>query len=278
MCPSTDTSSVPRVEPFLRWAGSKRRLIPKLARYWSSSYKRYVEPFMGSACLFFSLRPRRALLGDINADLVNCFEAVRDHPLATYRAISRIPVSEESYYRLRKTRYRESQRIERAARFIYLNRYCFNGLYRTNLRGEFNVPFSSSRNGQLPQYDYLREVSDRLRCADLMSGDFQQVLKKVKQGDFVYLDPPYVVSGRRVFKEYGPRLFDSDDLTRLSDTLFAIDSVGAHFLLSYAFCPESKEISRGWHCERVVVQRNISGFSTFRRRSVEIIVTNISEF
>ena len=261
--------------PFLRWAGSKRAVIPQLSKYWSPHYKRYIEPFMGSACLFFALRPQHAVLGDINEELVNCFLCVRDHPLATFRALSKIPISKQDYYALREKRIPTGKRVERAARVIYLNRFCFNGLYRTNLHGKFNVPFSSSKTGSLPNYDQLKAVSRQLENSEIRLSDFEELLRDVRKGDFVYLDPPFAVSDRRIFREYGPTPFNKNDLHRLSKMLKLIDTCGAHFLVSYAYCKEGLATFQGWSMKRVVVQRNISGFSKYRRRAVEMLVTNI---
>lgn len=276
MSPISGIKTNQSLSPFLRWAGSKRNLIPRLLRYWSDDrYERYVEPFMGSACLFFAIRPRQALLGDINKELINCFQTVRDHPLATFRATNKIPISRQAYYEMRARRYPEYKYVARASQFIYLNRFCFNGLYRTNLKGEFNVPYSPSKNGCLPTYEHLKLLSQSLKCSELVFGDFQALLEQVTANDFVYLDPPYVLSGRRVFREYGPKPFDFDDLSRLSDGLRAINEIGAHFVLSYAFCSEAKALFSNWNWRRIQVQRNISGFSQFRRKAIEMLVTNI---
>jgi len=137
-------------QPLLRWAGSKRRLIPRLRSFWSHRYKRYVEPFMGSACLFFALRPARAILGDINGDLVATYHTIREHPRAVWNALQRIPVGKTSYYATRQLNPNDLSDVNKAARFIFLNRFCFNGLYRTNLQGRFNVPYAPARTGSLP--------------------------------------------------------------------------------------------------------------------------------
>ena len=131
---------MPRQKPFLRWAGSKRQLLPKLAEYWRPSFRRYVEPFMGSACFFFYLRPEHSLLTDINGDLVEAFTVVRDFPDSVYKRLMEFPLGEEGYYKVRGMNQRKLTPVDRGARFIYLNRFCFNGLYRTNKEGKFNVP------------------------------------------------------------------------------------------------------------------------------------------
>ena len=137
-------------QPFIRWAGSKRQHLSLLKSYWSDKFSRYVEPFAGSAILFFNLNPKRALLGDINNELISTFETVSDHPTRIHNILSSIPKGRSHYIKLRKVNPYSLCPTKRAARFIYLNRYCFNGLYRTNLKGEFNVPYGGKKSGKLP--------------------------------------------------------------------------------------------------------------------------------
>jgi DNA adenine methylase len=259
---------------FLRWAGSKRRLLPKLAAYWQPSYCRYFEPFMGSACFFFRIKPSAAVLSDINADLVETFRLVRDRPSDVHTAILQLKPGKESYYKIRAIRPTQLEPVQRAARFIYLNRFCFNGLYRTNQKGEFNVPFSPARTGPLPTLEELRLASLTLGASTLRSGDFENILEEVRAGDFVYLDPPFAVSNRRIFRQYGPSSFGLQDLDRLSQTLDLLDSRGAAFLLSYALCKEALTFFKKWQTRRVTTQRNISGFAEHRRAAVELLVSN----
>lgn len=266
----------PTVRPFLRWAGSKTKLLGQLQRYWPGGSNRYVEPFMGSAALFFRLQPDGALLADLNSELVATFRASRDHPRAVYNRLRRIPVGKRSFLRQRALAPDQLDDLDRAARFIFLNRFCFNGLYRTNRDGQFNVPFSNSRTGGIPNWEEFRAASARLQSADIVCGDFQAVVvQKVRSGDFVYLDPPYAVSNRRVFRQYGARTFDTSDLARLSATLKVIHDRGARFLLSYAFCTESIHEFSAWHQRKVFTQRNISGFSSHRRLAAELMISNV---
>lgn len=262
--------------PFIRWAGSKRKLLPKLVPYWGTDYKRYVEPFMGSACLFYAIQPAKAVLGDANSRLVDTFVTVRDHPLAVWRRLQAIPLGPDSYYLIREMQGQSLDKVDCAAHFIFLNRFCFNGLYRTDSTGRFNVPYSSSRTGNLPTQQELSLASRALRSADLVCADFEEVLLTTKRGDFAYLDPPYAVGNRRMFRQYGPDCFGTDDLGRLAKALIQIDNRGVHFVLSYALCKEALDILGGWNTRRVFTQRNISGFSNKRRRAVEVIISNIA--
>lgn len=233
---------------------------------------------MGSACLFFALQPDNALLSDSNIELVDTFLAVRDHPRAVHNRLTRIPRGKESYYSIRGMDTSKMEALDRAARFIFLNRYCFNGLYRTNQAGRFNVPFSPSGTGDIPSWDKFWAIAKGLKGVKILRGDFEQVLTtEVKERDLVYLDPPYAVENRRIFHQYGPQTFGLDDIARLKKILTIIEQRGAYFVLSYAFCREANDAFRAWNVKKVLTQRNISGFAQHRRRAAELIITNIKD-
>ena len=246
-------------KPLLRWAGSKRQLVPQLATHWGTQHTRYVEPFAGSACLFFNLEPQAGLLGDINADLIEMYGVVRDRPAALSEALQGWKNDADEYYEVRATDPATLSETDRAARFIYLNRFCFNGLYRTNKRGQFNVPYGGRKSGTVPSEADLLIASRLLTQAEVVAGDFSVVLKRARPGDFVYLDPPFSVTGRRVFKEYDPTSFSDSDLVRLRAALNQLDEGGVTFLLSYADCPEGEELGAGFRMSRVSTRRNIAG-------------------
>lgn len=262
--------------PIIRWAGSKRKLLPRLVPFWNAGYNRYIEPFAGSAALFFALQPQQAILSDINAELIEALQIIRDEPESVYERLRRHPLGERSYYRLRARSPRNLNPLQRAARFVFLNRFCFNGLYRTNEAGQFNVPFAKRTTATLPSRGQFLRAAATLRSADLRCEDFEAILKAtVRAGDFVYLDPPYAVANRRIFRQYGPDSFGLEDLNRVQAVLDEINARGADFVLSYAYCREASEAFNRWTPVRVYVQRNISGFATHRRRAAELIVTNI---
>ena len=262
--------------PLLRWAGSKRQLVPQLASYWSKENTRYVEPFAGSACLFFELEPPSALLGDINRELIETYEVVRSQPQDLFRALNTWKNQADEYYRVRAMDLAALDETQRAARFIYLNRFCFNGLYRTNRSGRFNVPYGGRKTGALPSLEQLLYTSDLLSNTELVAGDFSVVLGRVKVGDFVYLDPPFSVTGRRIFKEYDRATFGESDLARLRRSLTALDELGATFLLSYADSPEGSVLAGGFSNKKIATRRNIAGFTGNRRTFNELLVTNQS--
>ena len=261
-------------KPFLRWAGSKGQLVRSMATYWSGRYTRYVEPFAGSARFFFEVQPPSALLGDINSDLMSMYEVVRTHPSQLYMALSQWSNNKDEYYRIRALDPANLDDIVRAARFIYLNRFCFNGLYRTNKAGKFNVPYGGDRSGTIPSEDELAAASKLFSRAKLIRGDFETTLKGAKASDFIYLDPPYTTRGKKVFNDYGPQSFGSEDLARLRAVLDKLHEIGATFLLSYADCPEGSVLARNFKIRRVKARRNIAGFASSRRVTSELLVTN----
>lgn len=262
----------------IRWAGSKRQLLDHLAPYFlASGAARYVEPFLGSASLFFNLCPAKALLGDINRDLIDAFLAIRDRPIELAGAIHRLPVGKVAYYAIRDSvPLDRPSALARAARFIYLNRFCFNGLYRTSKSGHFNVPYAPRKTGQLPTGPELLPVSAALRHATLVCTTYATVLATCRPGDFVYLDPPYAIANRRVFRQYGPTLFGRVDLNELSRWLRDLDRAGIPFLVSYGYSPEGARLARGWLTRRVYTTRNIAGFACHRRRAVELLISNVA--
>ena len=265
------------MRPLLRWAGSKRQLLPQLRAYWDASgCNRYVEPFAGSAAHFFDIEPRSAIINDTNEELIGFYRCMQTDAAAVFALADSWPIDDETYYDLRTLFRSERKVIRRSAMFFYLNRNCFNGIYRTNLSGYFNVPFGGSKTGSLPKWEEIESAVKLLASASLRCDDFESLLKReVRAGDFVYLDPPYAVENRRVFVQYSANTFGSADLQRLSDLLHCIDALGATFLLSYAMAPEARHFFAHWQSRRTSTQRNVAGFAHHRRRAMEMLVTNL---
>jgi DNA adenine methylase len=262
------------ITPFLRWAGSKRQILSELSTSWSDDFNRYLEPFLGSGSLFFYLRPKSAILGDINSELITTYEQVKNNLHEALSELSILSKNKKEYYRIRSLNTSKLTPSQRAARFIYLNRYSFNGLYRTNQKGEFNVPFGGERTGKLPGKELLEACSATLQNAEIIQGDFEQVLCLARTGDFVYLDPPYSVKAQRVFNEYSSKSFGQLDILRLRKWLDKLTELGVTFLLSYAVCEEAEGLMKGFSVNVISVRRNIAGFSGNRRKAGEWLITN----
>ncbi len=259
-------------KPLIRWAGSKRKLLPELLCRVPEDFDRYIEPFCGSACLFFELPNKKAILSDINDELINSYKQIKADRGIREKLIS-LPATEKKYYELRGLDQNKMSRNERAIRFLYLNRYCFNGIYRTNSSGKFNVPMGN-RTGGFPSQDRFEGVRKKLMKARLVTGDYKKVLKEVTKGDFVYMDPPYSKS-ERFTGEYGVGSFNSSKLPEFINALDEIHNKGAKFLFSYRACKDTAaQLNEKYKVERVRVMRLIAGFKTEWNEVEEILVRN----
>jgi DNA adenine methylase len=233
--------------PFLRWAGGKRWLAKLCAPILSERLrpdKRYVEPFLGSGAMYFALAPQRALLGDINTELIETFRVVRDDTDRLARELLRLPATAREYARVRSWRPRTP--LNRATRFIYLNRTAYGGLHRTNLRGEFNVPYGGGeRNARkVVSAGLLHQAATCLKSTELelYAGDFHIPISQVGGGDIVYCDPTYRAVTRTVYDRYGPRIYSWDDQTRLAKALHKAYEGGALVLVSGQAWPGLREL------------------------------------
>jgi DNA adenine methylase len=272
--PSEDRRRYGEVVPIFRWAGSKRKCLDTLAAFWSNRFERYIEPFAGSACLFLKIKPRKAILSDLNSMLIQTYRTIRVHPIAVSKTLYAIPRNAATYYKIRTKIKSVHDSIERAAFFVYLNRNCFNGIYRTNLDGDFNVPFGADQ-GQYPRPCDFQASAKLLKSAKLFSCDFGSTLRHLRRSDFVYLDPPFAATGVRTFVEYGKRSFEASDLDRVSRHLDRIDRCGAFFLVSYADCSRARVIAKDWNFKSIKVRRQIAGFADKRRVASELLISNL---
>lgn len=259
----------------IRWAGSKKALLPMLRQYWQGGEGRYIEPFCGSACLFFDLEPKEALLGDLNGELISAYNTIGAQPMRVFECLMRLPINKKTYYRLRSIKPDGLSDSERAARFLYLNRLAFNGIYRTNKSGQFNVPYGKPKSRVKFGFEELMAAATLLKRAALMHCDFETMLSAARSEDFVYLDPPYAVSARRIFAEYHPDTFSEKDLERLQNSLVGLNRLGAKFVISYADSAEGRALVRPWNHKRIRTKRNVAGFVGARRTAYEVVATNL---
>lgn len=265
-----------RAKPFLRWAGSKKKIISQLSEYWDDSYDNYIEPFVGSAQLFANINHKTAVIGDINSQLITTYWQIKRNPEKVFQEICKFSLGKEAYYQIRSKNIKDSSDEFIAARLIYLNRFCFNGLYRTNLKGEFNVPYSGSRTGNLPELENLKAFSNLLKNTEIYNLDFEQTIEKgLLKKSFVYLDPPFALANKRIFNQYTPSSFGLNDMDRLLETLDKIDKRNSKFLLSYAHDTDVIKFFGKYSVKTLKINRNIAGFSKNRRQAKEILVTNI---
>lgn len=222
------------ITPFLKWAGGKRWLAEKHLNLFPEFSGRYIEPFLGGASVFFKLRPSYAVLSDANPRLIECYQEIRDNPERIQKLLVRHQQrhSTEHYYDVRAFRYRHSW--QRAAQFLYLNRTCWNGLYRVNRRGEFNVPIGT-KNSVLLSTDDFESVSALLQNVALTCSDFQPAIEAAEEGDLVYVDPPYTVQHNfNGFVKYNENIFSWADQIRLRDAVVAASNRGVRVVVSNA--------------------------------------------
>jgi DNA adenine methylase len=262
-----------RVEPLLRWAGSKKRLLPALLAATPNDAKRYIEPFAGSAILFLRLGASNAILGDLNQSLVETYQTVRRYPRAVWERASSLGDSPADYYAIRAIPRHCLDIYERAAQFVYLNRFCFNGVYRTNRSGQFNV---ARGKGHLfvPDLDAFQAFAAKLKTAELRCSDFEEILAEAGVNDFVYLDPPYALGEKRDRGEYGCDAFREKDERRLIASLRAADRRGAKILLSYSPVTSVIQGLKKWRRRNLTVARNVAGFTSARRSAQEVLLSN----
>lgn len=248
------------VKPILKWAGGKSQLLPQLLPLIPKSYTNYVEPFIGGAALFFAVQPERAIISDSNPELINLYQCVAENVEEVIDCLRRYRNVEDEFYRIRAQKWAELPSCEAAARMIYLNRTCFNGLYRVNRKGEFNVPFGRYMNPRICDEINLRNASIVLKKAEIVCADYLEVLdQKVCAGDFVFLDPPYIPVGEwGDFKRYTKEQFHDEDQVRLADAVGRLHRCNVMAVLTNSNHPRVHELYADYERSVVQTKRNIS--------------------
>ncbi len=260
-------------KPLLKWPGGKRKLTKHLAPLIPTSYRRLFEPFAGGAALFFHLEPDAAVLSDLNEDLINCYRVFKHSPNELISTMAGMENSAEYYYQVRESQ--PSEPIGRAARTIYLSRLSFNGLYRVNLAGMFNVPYGGKSHVCPLDEDAIQTASHLLRHTELLSGDFAKAVESATEGDVVYLDPPYTVAhSDNGFVKYNARIFSWDDQQRPAIVANELDERGVAVLVSNADHLSVESLYSNF--EKIVIQRTsqIAANSNFRRPITECVFFN----
>lgn len=276
-----DSASMPEtlstLPPLLRWAGGKRWLVPVIEELiGSTSISNYHEPFAGGAAVFFgTVVSEHAYLSDLNADLIETYAAVCADPDAVWEYLSAYRNDAPEYYAARKARPQSAS--ARAARFIYLNHTSFNGIYRVNLKGEYNVPFGHRASDNRPSHSHLVAASRRLKSASLAVEDFSAVLSRVGPGDLVFLDPPYTVAhNQNGFIKYNDQLFKFVDQERLSKVIDQIREMGAFYILTNAAHVSIEELFEKGDLRTETSRRNsVGGRAAARGRATEYLFTNL---
>jgi DNA adenine methylase len=269
----------PRAKPFLRWIGGKQQIVARLLSCLPEDIgsRRYVEPFVGAGSLFFALAPQSAALSDLNEHLVHCYESIRDEPelVAVYLGRHRAQSCRGYYDRQRETYNKMSKlSVAQAARFIYLNQACFNGVFRVNKKGEYNVPFGQKDHLALPSAKQLKRVADLLKTAKVCCASYNDILKGVGESDFVYLDPPYPpLNGTAYFTHYTKDRFGADDQTELAQLVADASGRGCKVMMTNADTPVIRELYAGFRMKPVSVTRFVT-CKKKRHKVSELVITN----
>ena len=234
-----------QILPFLRWAGGKRWFSKQIAPIIRRRLKgRYFEPFLGAGAMFFAVSPGNALLSDLNHDLINVFQIVGENPNRLINEIRKIPVDSKTYYKIRSSN--PQSIFKKAVRFIYLNRTCYGGLYRENLKGEFNTPYGGGSRTPAPLWEQnlIANTSKLLskKSIKLKADDFEVSMKKAKKGDVIYCDPTYSAVTRNQFDRYGSNIFDWNDQERLAEQALQALGRGVLVIISNTYCNEICEL------------------------------------
>lgn len=266
-----------RPVPFLKWAGGKRQLLAQFGPYFpeAGTYGKYLEPFVGGGAVFFHLLPEVAILSDTNGDLMECYEVIREDVEGVIRELRKGKNEKEFFYAMRAKNPRRLGPVKRVARTIYLNKTCYNGLYRVNRKGEFNVPFGKYKNPTICDEVNLREVSEALRGVELKVRPFEAVVDDAEEGDLVYLDPPYQpLSVTSSFTGYTKDAFGEADQRRLAEVFRELDGMGCWVMLSNSDASLIRELYRGYRIERVMATRAINSRRDRRGKIPEVLVLN----
>jgi DNA adenine methylase len=266
--------------PFVKWAGGKTQLLKQMDQYFPSNFGTYFEPFLGGGAVFFHLRPAKAVLSDSNPELVTAFEVVRDHPNELMAALRRhaAKTREQYYYEVRAQDPTSLAPIERAARFIFLNKTCFNGLYRVNAKGQFNVPYGGyypNRKPTLFDAVNLRAASAALRRKTILLAGYRDALTTAIGGDLVYLDPPYhALSATSGFTSYTKESFGDKEQRELAATARDLDARGCLFMLSNSPTSLVRSLYSKFEVDTLTARRAINSKGTGRGEIAELLVRN----
>lgn len=269
------TGDAVEAAPFVKWVGGKRGLMPQLERLFPRRFERYFEPFVGGGAVFFHLNPERAILSDENAELMHAYRVVRDEPQALIDALAALSPDEDTYYRIRGTDPEALSPVERAARLLYLNRTCYNGLYRVNAKGGFNVPFGRHKNPTICNAEGLMAASRVLAGKTLARRPYMAVLEEAAPGDFVYFDPPYhPLNATSSFTQYTPGSFTARDQADLAEVFSELARRGVKVMLSNSDTPLIRELYDGFIVSEVQAPRMVNRNAAKRGPVTELVIRN----
>jgi DNA adenine methylase len=272
------------LQPFLKWAGGKRQLLPEIRKYVPKRFRLYFEPFLGAAAVLFDIQPQTAIINDANTELINCYRVIKHDPEGLIVKLREHKNEKKYYYRVRELdrdlSFATLTDVERAARIIYLNKTCYNGLFRVNSQGQINVPFGHYTNPNIVDEVVIRAVSRYLNEAsiEISNDDFSAAVSGAGRGDFVYLDPPYdPVSDTASFTGYNLNSFDKNEQRRLKEVCDDLTRRGCNILLSNSATDFIRELygdESRYTIIEVEASRNINSVATGRGKINELLIFN----
>lgn len=271
------------LQPFTKWTGGKRQLLPVIKSLMPDNYNSYFEPFIGGGALFFDLSPDKAVINDFNNELMNCYQQIKKHPQKLIELLTKHQENNSKEYYLelravdRDNRINKMTDVERAARIMYMLRVNFNGLYRVNSKNQFNVPYGRYKNPKIVDSDLILSISQYLNKnnIEILTGDFEKAVEDVGAGDFIYFDPPYIpLSETSAFTSYTHEGFSYEEQVRLRDVFRKLDKKGAYVMLSNSSSPLVEELYKGFNIHKVEAIRTNGAKASSRGKISEIIVTN----
>lgn len=260
------------MRPFLKWAGSKKWLVRRGLQIPSKKFDRYFEPFVGSGAVFFDLLPKNAVLADTNSHLINCYRYIRDDWPAVFEFYKELfsAHSRDNFYEVRSSLVDEGS--TGAAQFLYLNRTCFNGIFRVNLAGKFNVPLGSKIADPFDESDF-EGWALALKSCELAHCDFEPIIERMGERDFAFVDPPYTVAhNKNGFIEYNENIFSWDDQLRLSRVLMRAKQRGANFILTNANHKSVRELYDASFCIQEIERQSAIAANVAKRRPISEII------
>lgn len=274
-------------KPFVKWAGGKRQIIDKLKKYIPEEYNTYYEPFVGGGALLFELAPKNAVINDFNEELMNVYTCIKDsdkfEKMCKELNHHEAEHSEEYYYKVRnidrdRKKYDKLADYKKAARTIYLNKACFNGLYRVNSKNEFNVPFGKKEHVNTYEGQNLGIICGYLNFNNvkILSTDFEDAVRDAKEGDFIYFDPPYD-SDKEIFTSYTNEGFGKEEQERLAKVFKDLDSRGCYVMLSNHNTKLINELYKDYNIHIIEAKRNINSDGKKRGKVEEVIITNYDD-
>ena len=271
---TVEKTNTVQAKPILKWAGGKTQMLNDLLPKVPSSYGRYIEPFFGGGAMFFALQPENAIIADSNPELINMYRQVAANVDEVIQYLKKYENTSEMFYTVREQEWTQLPKAEAAARTIFLNRTCFNGLYRVNKQGKFNVPYGKYANPKICDEDGLKAASEALKKAEILCGDYLLVLDHYAQpGDFVFLDPPYLpISEYADFKRYTKEQFYEEDHIELAKIIMRLQERGCHIILTNSNHPLVHELYAPFTIDVIQTKRHISCNGS-TRKGEDVIVT-----